>query len=81
MLHYAGGGFQEESSIKPVCARMIVCVAVLKTRAMDLSFFLCPSVPDDTTACLGVSTAQIIERHEEKLCRKEFDQPLPLFLS
>lgn len=25
VLHYAGGGFQEEASIKPVCARMMVC--------------------------------------------------------
>lgn len=37
VLHYAGGGLQEEASIKPVRAHMIVCVAALKTRA-DLSF-------------------------------------------
>ena len=28
VLHYAGGGFQEEASIEPVCACLMVCGAV-----------------------------------------------------
>lgn len=46
----------------PLSLYVLVCVAALKTRAADLSFYLCPSVPVDTTMCYGVSTARIIEQ-------------------